>query len=257
MTKRAYFLFSSIILTVGFFLLSLVPFQWKYTGIGGFSLGVALYHIVLFYSMVKTKRNLFVSAFLPAFFGLSVSLFRFLFAVNWVWQVVLILVFLFGIYTLFLMENVFLISKEVKTVPLYRAASTIGFLMTLIVAFFIYEVVFSFRLMAWQNGLLVSSVSLPLLIHFFWSTRLSLPLEWNSLAPSFIFSLILGEISVAISFWPLGTTKASLYLVSMLYVFLGLAQAFCQEKLFKETIREFIWIGLGTFLALFLVTSWR
>jgi len=27
--------------------------------------------------------------------------------------------------------------------------------------------------------------------------------------------------------------------------------------LFKKTIWEFIWVGLGTFLALFLVTSWR
>ncbi len=257
MSKRAYFLISSFILTGIFFVLNLISFQWKYAGIIGFSVGVGLYHLVLFYSMVKKKRNLVVSALLPVFFSLSVSLFRFLFAANLIWQVVLILVYFFGLYTLFLMENVFIVSSEVKTVPLYRAASTVGFLITLITIFFIYQVVFSFRLPSWQNSLIIFGISFPLITHFFWETKLSHPFSWKNMSLSLVFSLILAEIALAISFWPLETTKASLYLASVFYVFLGLAQAYNQEKLFKETVREFILVGLGTFLALFFVTSWR
>ncbi len=257
MSKRTYFLISSLFLTIVFFLLSLVSFEWKYTVIIGFSIGVSLYHGILFFNMVKKKLNLVFSSFLPALFSLSISLFRFLFAVSWTWQVVLILVFLFGIYTLFLMENVFLVSTEIKAVPLYRTANTVSFLMSLITAFFIYEVLFSFRLSVWQNGLIVFGSSLPLLFHFFWSTTLISPFKVNKLISSLIFSLILGEVALAISFLPLGTTKSALYLTSVSYVFLGLSQAFCQEKLFKETIREFVLVGVGTFIALFLVTSWR
>lgn len=257
MNKRAYFLISSLILSAIFFLLNLVSFQWKYAGIIGFSFLVMILQVILFFSMVKKKKNLLFSTFLPSFFALGLSLFRFLFAVNWIWQVILLLVFFFGIYTLFLMENVFLVSTEIKAVPLYRAASTTGFLMTLITAFFLYEIIFSFRFPAWQNGLLAVAVNLPLLFHFFWSTTLVSTTKINNLISSPVFSFILGEIAVAISFWPLGTTKAALYLASVLYVFLGLAQAYCQEKLFKETVREFILVGLGTFLALIFVTQWR
>ncbi len=257
MTKRAYFLISSIILTIIFGLLNLVSFQWKYAGIVGFSVGVAVYQAILFYFMVDKKTNLVISGVLPAFFGLGTSLFRFLFAVNWIWQSILVLVFLFGIYTLFLVENVFLVSTEVKTVPLYRAASTVGFLITLITAFFLYEVIFSFRLPVWQNSLLILGASLPLLNHYFWSIRLNQPLSWKNIRLSLVFALIMAEMAAAVSFWPLETTKSALYLGSVFYVFLGLAQAYCQEKLFKQTIREFILVGLGTLMALFLVTSWR
>ena len=257
MSKRGYFLISSLVLTSVFFLLSLISFQWKYTGIAGFSLGVAIFQIVLFYSMAKSKPNLLVSAFLPMMFSLGISLFRFLFAVNWVWEIVLVVVFLFGIYTLFLIENVFLVSAEIKTVPLIRAANIVGFLITLITSFFIYQVVFSFRLPSWQNGGLILAANIPILIHYFWSIRLKRPFTWKNLRLALIFSVILGEIAIAVSYWPLEVTKASLYLTSIAYVFLGLSHAYCQEKLFKETIREFVLVGLGTFIALFLVTNWR
>lgn len=257
MNKRAYFLISSFFLTAVFFFLSRISFQWKYAAIIGFSVGVMIYQSLLFYTMSVRKENLLASIILPGIFSLSVSLFRFLFAVNWVWQVTLLVVYFFGIYTLFLIENVYLVSIEVKTVPLYRAASTVGFLITLVTAFFAYEIIFSFRLAGWQNGLLVFGVNLFLLFHFFWKTNLSRPFSIDNLKLSLIFSLILGELALGISFWPLETTKSALYLTSVLYVFLGLAQAFCQEKLFKETVREFILVGLGTFFALFFVTSWR
>jgi hypothetical protein len=257
MSKRAYFLISSFFLTGVFFFLSKISFQWKYAGIIGFSVGVMIYQSLLFYTMSVKKENLLVSTILPGFFSLTAGLFRFLFAVNWVWQIILLIVYFFGIYTLFLIENVFLVSIEVKTVPLYRAASTVGFLITLITAFFAYEIIFSFRLAGWQNALLVFVINFLLLLHFFWKTNLGKIFCVDNLVSSSIFSLILGEIALAISLWPLETTKSALYLTSVSYVFLGLAQAHCQEKLFKETIREFILVGLGTFLALFFVTSWR
>ncbi len=207
--------------------------------------------------MVEKKSNLLASLILPALFTLAISLFRFLFGVNWVWQSILVFIYFFGIYTLFLIENVFLVSLEVKTVPLYRAANTVNLLITLVSAFLFYEVIFSLRLPGWQNGLLVFGANLPILIHFFWGARLIRPFSGDNMVTSVIFSLIIAEIALSLSFWPLETTRAALYLTSIVYVFLGLAQARWQEKLFRETIREFLYVGLGTFLALFWVTSWR
>jgi hypothetical protein len=257
MAKRTYFIISTVFLSILFFLLNLVGYQWKVSGIFGFSFGIGLFYLVLFYGIAKKRLNLFFSSIFPVLFTLGIGLFRFYFAISWIWQVVLMILFILAIYTILLVENVFLVSAESKVVPLYRAASTVGFLLSLVTAFFLFEVIFSFRLSAFENFILIFAVCFPLLIHFFWFSNLSTSLTGENLKLALMFSVILGEIALIISFWPLGATKSSLYLVSLFYVFGGLAQQFCQEKLFKNTIREFVWVGLGTFLALIMVTSWR
>jgi len=255
--KRRLFIAATLIITVLYFLSQSAPFEWRYRALFFLAALSEIYFLLVFRKIAKRKRNALLATFLPISFLAGMSLFSLLFFQGLVWRIVLLLIFAFGLYTLFLIENVFLVSAEFKSVPLYRAASTVGFLLTLVTAFFLFDVLFSFRLAAWFNGLAVSLISLFLLGHFFWATYLSAPAEGDSLVLTGIFSLIMGEMSVAISFWPVGVGKASLYLVSLLYVFGGVAEAFCRQRLFKKTFLEFFWVGLGTFLALFLVTSWR
>lgn len=257
MKKRKQFVITTLLAASFYFLAHLVPFAWRYQAILGLTILIFGLLFFLFKRIVKNKQAALVATFFPLTFTLGVNLFHFLFPQGWLWRAALLLIFSFGFYTLLLIENVFLVSAEFKTVPLYRAAFTVGFLAMLATAFFLFDVIFSFRMSAWANGLAVFLTLIPLLSHFFWTVNFKPPFKGENFGLALVLSLIISQISVSLSFWPLGIGRGSLYLVSLLYVFGGLIQAHCRERLFKKTILEFIWIGLGTFLALFLVTSWR
>jgi hypothetical protein len=68
--------------------------------------------------------------------------------------------------------------------------------------------------------------------------------------------LILAEVVLAISFWPMPVSTSSLFLITVLYILLGLVQNDLQERLFKKTIREYLWVGVIVFLTIFLTTHW-
>ncbi len=255
MDKRVQFVIGTIGFSVLFFLIRLVPFDWKYQGIGLLSVLLGVFTFFVSRQTTKNLKDLLISSSFLFYFTAIVSIFRFLFSQNLFWEIGILIFYVVGLYSLFLLENVFLVTSTHKTVPLYRAAVTIGFLLTLVSAFLAYDIVFSFRMGPWLNSLWTLLASFPLLFHFFWFIDLSSERSryWLS---ALIFSIILGEVSVLMSFWPANTAKTALYLASLFYVFGGLAQAKAEEKLFKSTVREFIWVGVGIFVALILVTQW-
>ncbi len=256
MDKRLQFVIGTIGFSIIFFLIRFVPFEWKYQVIGALSFILGLFFFFISRQTTKQAKDLLIASSFPVYFTAIVAIFRFLFSQNIFWEIGIMLLFVVGLYSLFLLENVFLVTLTHKTVPLYRAAVTVGFLLTLVSAFLAYDIVFSFRMGPWLNSAWILITSFPLLFHFFWFVNLS-PSEQKKYWPSsVIFSFILGQVGVSMSFWPANTAKTALYLASLFYVFGGLAQAKAHEKLFKNTIREFIWVGLGIFVALILVTRW-
>lgn len=257
MDKRQRFVLATLIITAFFFVSQLALFAWQYQAVLGLIVLAGLYLWFLFRQLAKKRENILAAILLPLSFITGIGFFCLIVPQSLIWRVGLLLAFAFSLYTILLAENVFLVASEFKTVPLYRAASTTGFLMMLTSAFFLFDTIFSFRFSAWTNGLIVFFTTAILLLHFFWSITLTSLLNRDNLVMTLIFSLIIAEISMIISFWPVGVGKGSLYLVSLLYAFSGLAQAYCRQRLFKKTIWEYVWVGLGTFLALFLVTSWR
>lgn len=257
MDKRKRFVLATLVISALFFISQIAPFNWRYQALFGQIALSGLYLWLLFRRLVKEKQNALAAILLPLNFIAGIGLFYFIVSQSLIWRIGLLLAFALGLYTILLAENVFLVATEFKTVPLYRAASTSGLLMMLLAAFFLFDTIFSFRFSAWTNGLIVFLTAAMLLLHFFWSVTLTSLFSRDNLIMTLVFSLIIAEISTIISFWPVGVGKGSLYLVSLLYVFSGLAQAYCRQRLFKKTIWEYVWVGLGSFLALFLVTSWR
>ncbi|MBU2591892.1 MAG: hypothetical protein ABH867_04900 [Patescibacteria group bacterium] len=256
MNKRRHFVLATALVSTGYYLVQIVPFDWKYRSILGLATFCFVYLLILFLRLARDFRKSLVATFLPVCFLVGLSLFHFFFFQGLIWQLFLTLIFAVGFYTLCLIENVFLVSAKFKLVPLYRAASTVGFLITLTSAFFLFDVLFSFRLSGWFNALAVFGISFLLLGHFFWTVDLSSPASGPNLPVVLFLSVIMAEMTLALSFWPVGFGRASLYLVGLLYVFGGLAQAYRRDRLFKKTILEFIWVGAGIFLALLLVTNW-
>jgi hypothetical protein len=104
--------------------------------------------------------------------------------------------------------------------------------------------------------LLIFITSWPLLLQGLWSVNLDekiTPAVWqNSLGLAFVLS----GLGLTISLWPVSITMASLFLVSSLYVLLGLTQQNLSGRLFKKTVQEYLWVGLTVFVVTFFLAQW-
>jgi len=257
MDKKKRFVLATILITVCYYVSHFAPYDWRYQSILALTLFSQIYLLLLFLKLSKNFQDALSATILPSLFILGISLFYFLFSQSLIWRLVLTAIFALGVYSMLLIENVFLVSGQFKVVPLYRAASTVGLILSLTTGFFLFDVLLSFRFSAQINLIFIFVICFALFRHFLWIVDLSTPDSGKNLHFVLTLSLIMGEIGLILSFWPVGVTKGSLYLVSLLYLFGGLSQSHRSQKLFKKTLLEFIWVGLGVFLALILSTGWR
>lgn len=201
-----------------------------------------------------TRLKAFILLILPTLYTVSVASFYFLLPVRWLTRLPVAAVFAVSYYTLLLSQNVFNVAS-LRTIPLYRAASTSGFLFTLITAFFLYNVIFALNLPFYFAGVAVFSVSFPLILQILWSIKMA-GISSQIVIYSLIVSLLIAQGGVALSFWPVAPTIWSLALSTYLYVLLGVVNDFLRDRLSKKNIWEYLSVGIAVFVFSFLVTSW-
>jgi len=216
----------------------------------------ALILFATFRSSTSSFKILLILAVLPLGLLLSVDLFFTLLPGSVFWWLVFGLLIFAGTYISILAVNVFLVSLEFKTVPLYRAASMVSFILVLFQLYLLYNFVLSFRLFPWVNAVLITLISFPFFFYFLWSASISeKEFEYRRLLVFVsVCSWFIGQISLAVSFWPAGVSLASLYLVSFVYVLGGIVQADIKGRLFRRTFWEYIWVGIGALTSVFLLT---
>ncbi len=137
-----------------------------------------------------------------------------------------------------------------------RAAHAVGFLLTLLTAFFLYDTILSFRLPFWLNFILVFLVSLPLFLQGLWSINLEERISYQIWFYSLALSLVVAEGALALSFWPMTVSANSLALITIMYVVLGLTQHHLSQRLFKRTINEYVTVGIIVLAVIIMTTHW-
>lgn len=254
MTKRQQFVVTSIILTAGFLVMQLIDPAWRYQAIFALTF---LAFILSFWSLsFSFKKDAFLLLLvLPTMFTGGIGLFYFLLPQALLSQIPILVAYAIGIYALLLTSNIYRVAAE-RTIALLRAAHAVGFILTLFTAFLFFDTIFLLRSDFWLNGLLASVVSLPLSVHGLWSVHLEPILEKNIILYSLALSLVAGEIAIALSFWPITPTVAGLVLTTVLYIGLGLGQAYLQQRLFQKTVKEYFLVGAIVFLATFFTARW-
>lgn len=254
LNKRQKIVISTVILTIGLLSTQLVDFNLRFRFLGGLAI---LAYILSVWSLWEglNPTKAVVLMILPTFFTVAVASFYFLLPVRWLTR--LPVAFLFGLtfYLLLLAQNVFNVAS-LRTIPLYRAASTASFLFTLLSAFFIYHVLFAFNLLFIWNGILIFLISFPLILQVLWTIAMQDKVPVSVFVQSFIIGLILGEIGISFSFWPSPITIRSLTLSSAMYVLLGLTTHILRGKATKRVVWEYISIGVIILLVSFLTSSW-
>lgn len=255
MNKRKRFVLASLLLTLGLLATQFVRVEHRYHAIvllGGLSYALSAWAL----SEDLKGVEWFTALILPFLYPVSVGLFYFLLPEATVTRVAILVIFGVGMYALLLTENIFSVAA-IRTIQLLRAAHAVGFLLTLVTAFFLFDTIWSFRLPVYLNGVLVAVASFPLFLQGLWSSRL----DEERIAPStFAYSLILsyglGQIALALSFWPVTVAVGSLFLVTMAYVGLGITQFHFSGRLFRRTINEYLGVGILVLLTTYLVTRW-
>lgn len=255
LNKRQKIVITAVVLTIGLLSTQLVDFNLRFRFLAGLAI---LAYILSLWSLregINMTKSI-VLLILPTLFTFSVASFYFLLPVRWLTRLPVALMFGLTFYLLLLAQNVFNVAS-LRTIPLYRAASTASFLFTLLSAFFIYHVIFAFNLLFLWNGATVLLVSFLLILQVLWTITMEDRIGLSVWVQSFILSLVLGEFALSLSFWPAPTTIWSLLLASAMYILLGLTTQQLRGRLNKKAVWEYIFIGAAVFTVSFFITSWN
>jgi len=254
LTKRRKFILSSLLLTLGFLLIQSGQITNRYLALIILSLATIP---LTWWSLREALRGpiWLTSWILPLFFTAGVGFFYFLLPSSLIAAVPVIIIYFLGMYSLFLSENIFSVAA-IRTIQLFRSASAVSFLLTLVIVFFLYDTILSFRLPFYFNGLLIFLASFLPFLHGAWAVNLEENIKAEILVVSFILSLGMGEMGLVLSFWPTTIALASLFLTSLVYVSLGIVQAKLSNRLFKKTVQEYLTVGFLVLGILLLYTTW-
>src|SRR3989337_1333793 len=141
MSKRRRFLFTSLLLSLGFIGLQFLNDQNRFWAIG--VLGV-LTIILFFWSLYEgLGKNMTLSTLiLPTIFTLGVGTFWFLLPGSVFARIPIVVFYGIGIYVLCLTMNIYSVSA-IRTIALLRAARGVGFVLTLTTSFLVFDSILS------------------------------------------------------------------------------------------------------------------
>ncbi len=254
-TKRKRFVVTSLLLSIGFILINLTSHENK----------ILYVFLLTFFTLLMFIWNLWEGLFfnatllslvLPPLFTLGVGLFWFLIPTTIYARLPVIALYGFGIYALCLTANIFTVSA-IRTIALVRAARGVGFVLTLLVAFLLFDAIFSMKLNIMLHTSLIFAVSLPLLLQSLWTCKLDTNIiKDECLIYSFVFALITSQIATILYTWPVTVVVGSLFLTVTMYSVLGLGQAKLEERLFKNVLWEYLSVSIIVFIAILASTRW-
>jgi hypothetical protein len=185
------------------------------------------------------KSEWFMLFVMPILFTISIYLFYLLFPVRWLTRLPFIAIFSFSFYAILLTSNIFNVGVE-KSLQLYRAAFSINFFYQTLVMFLAASVVFSFRLNPFINGIAMFVVSFLLALQLFWSVRLRLFIDSQIIHYAILTSAIMMQVTVLLSLVPLKLSVIALFITAAYYALCGLLYHHLEQKLFAQTVREYL-----------------
>lgn len=253
LNKREKIIVASVILSLGLLSTQLVPFYLTNRFIVGLAVAAYLLSVWALWEGLNTLKAV-VLMLLPTLFTLAMASYYFLLPVRWLTRLPVAVAFGLTFYTLLLSQNVFNVASA-RTIPLYRVASTTVFVLTLLTAYLLFNVLFSFDLFFVWNGVGAFLLSLPLITQVIWSIEME---GISSLVAvySLILALVIGEIALVLSFWPISNPMASLVLSTALFITLGVSTHALRDRLNRGVVWEYVCWGVLIFVVASLTTSW-
>ncbi len=203
---------------------------------------------------------------LPFFYTLAFGLFFPLIPARLITELSLTLAFAIGLYSIFLSQNIFIVSS-IRTIALLSSARTVTFVISLLTFLFLTIVVFSLHINVIFVLALILLYSFPLILQSIWTYTLDKSLRSN-LVYIFLLTICVAEVSALLWFWP---DKSSLQILSSLYpppilisafltgffyIIVGLSHLWFEKRFFRSTLWGYLWVAVLVFVILVAFTSW-
>jgi hypothetical protein len=193
--------------------------------------------------------------FMPVVATIFLYLEYFLLPGRWLTRLPFIIIYGISIYAILLTSNIFNVGVE-KSLQLYRAAFSVNYFYQAFIVFIAFNFLLSLQLNPFINMICVGIITFFFSFHLLWTIRLKKYIEPEVLKFAFLIGLILGQIGLILSFIPLKPTSSSLFLASSYYSLLGIIYHFLDSRLFKETIREYIFVWIFVLGITLLSINW-
>ncbi len=216
-----------------------------------------LSYILTYFALLPgiEKVGWFTLFFMPVAITLSFYLFYFLIPPRWITRMPFIIIYGISLYAVLLCSNIFNVGVE-KNLQLYRAAFSINFFYQAVILFMIYNLLFSTKQSFLNNMIIGGGVSFIAAVNLFWTIRLNKQLERETVAFGMLIGLVIAELSMILSLVPLNEAIISLFLTASYYSLGGLIFNFIDQRLFRETIREYVIVWVFVLGITLLSISW-
>ncbi len=251
--KRQKFVIATLLLSLGLFFTEFQFTQW----------GLIITFILPFLTIlflwwaiyIDLKESKLYQVFiLPFFYTLAFGFFYLLTPTTFIVRLLLTAVYAFGLYSLFLSQNIFIVSSS-RTIQLLSGARIVSFVITLISYFFLTNIVFSFRIIIFPEIALIAAYTYLMIYHSLWTYTLQKYSQSLLLWVSALTVCII-EVASLVWFWPSSPTVTALFLSGFFYAMVGLSHIWLEKRLFKGILWEYVWVGTIVFFVLLLFTSW-
>lgn len=237
MRRREKFVITSLLLSLGLLVVQYVPVEYRYVAVAVFSL-LSFFASAWALSDDLQKLEWFTIVPFPTLYTAAVALFYFLLPESILSTIFVLVLFGIGMYALFLTSNIYSVAKG-RTIQLLHAAHAIGLLFTLLTSLLFTNTIFSLRLPFYLITPLIGLVHFPLIFMSLWSVELEQRIKGEIVGLSLLLTLLLMELSLAITFFPMSVWNSALFIMACVYIGLGILHNFLRGRLFARTLTEY------------------
>lgn len=253
-SKRQQFVFAVLLLSVGVFMSE--SFNGLRLLLPSVVLAVAT-DVLLLFILRKDIKGTFIAPILvlPFFFTLAFPFFYTLVPTRLLSRIIITFLYSFGLYSLFLTQNIFAVSG-IRTINLLRSARIVAFVITLLVFYFLVNFIFSLRLPVFITPLVILPLSFLINIQSLWTYSLDATQVRDITLFSAAISISILMLSFVLVLWPVTASVYSLFLTGIFYTYSGLCHAWLERRLFKGILWEYVWVGFISILFLVIFSKW-
>lgn len=253
-SKRQKFVVAVLLLSVGVFMSEY--FSGLKLALSAVGLAIATDLMLLFILRKDIKGSFFGPILvLPFFFSLAFPFFYTLVPERLLSRLIITVIYAFGLYSLFLTQNIFAVSG-IRTINLLRSARIVAFVITLLVFYFLVNFIFSLRFPVLLTPLVIFPISFFMNIQSLWTYTLDTSQVKSIALFSGIIALCILQLSYVLILWPVNASVYSLFLTGVFYTYSGLCHAWLERRLFKGILWEYVWVGFISVLFLVIFSKW-
>ncbi|OGK18105.1 hypothetical protein A3D80_02160 [Candidatus Roizmanbacteria bacterium RIFCSPHIGHO2_02_FULL_40_13b] len=191
----------------------------------------------------------------PLYFSIVFYLFYFFLPQRWLARAPFAIMYGISIYALLLSQNIFNVGVE-KSLQLFRAAFSVNYLFLTLIMLIITNLIFSLHLYFILSGILIFVAVFPLALHFIWSVAPSEHVDRTIVKQALVVSTLLSQSVILFSLMPISPSVLALLETALFYSLCGLFQAHLMQRLFRERIREYIFVLGFVFVIVMLTVNW-